>query len=98
MTRTSAADWGRKEGCRDFCGQGIIARGTRLRSSGRTGPFMARTGHGAMSALSLLSGVKRKSGLRAVRSVVDLNSDIGPDQLLRTGWAHFLTPPLVAKW
>src|SRR6266436_8367618 len=33
----------------------------------------ARTGHGAMSALSLLSGVKRKSGLRAVRSVVDLN-------------------------
>src|SRR6478752_10005156 len=28
MTRTSAADWGRKEGCRDFCGQGIIARGT----------------------------------------------------------------------
>ena len=32
---------------------------------------MARTGHGAMSALSLLSGVKRKSGLRAVRSVVD---------------------------
>src|SRR5260370_4010830 len=34
-------------------------------------PEVARTGHGAMSALSLLSGVKRKSGLRAVRSVVD---------------------------
>jgi len=33
--------------------------------------LLARTGHGAMSALSLLSGVKRKSGLRAVRSVVD---------------------------
>src|SRR5712671_7519000 len=31
----------------------------------------AQNGHGAMSALSLLSGVKRKSGLRAVRSVVD---------------------------
>src|SRR5467141_1550974 len=34
-------------------------------------PLLARNGHGAMSALSLLSGVKRKSGLRAVRSVVD---------------------------
>src|SRR6476646_3475534 len=34
-------------------------------------PLLARTGHGAMSDLSPLSGVKRKSGLRAVRSVVD---------------------------
>ncbi len=32
---------------------------------------MAQLGHGAMSELSPLSGVKRKSGLRAVRSVVD---------------------------
>ena len=32
---------------------------------------MALFGHGAMSALSLLSGVKRKSALRAARSVVD---------------------------
>jgi hypothetical protein len=32
-----------------------------------------------MSALSLLSGVKRKSGLRAVRSVVD------PEQTLNVG-------------
>ena len=35
-------------------------------------PLLALFGHGAMSALSLLSGVKRKSALRAVRSVVDL--------------------------
>src|SRR5258708_32184544 len=34
-------------------------------------PLLARAGHGVMSDLSLLSGVKRKSGLRAVRSVVD---------------------------
>ncbi len=33
----------------------------------------ARTGHGAMSALSLLSGVKRKLDFGAVRSVVDPN-------------------------
>src|SRR5260221_11098063 len=32
---------------------------------------MSRTGNGVMFDLSLLSGVKRKSGLRAVRSVVD---------------------------
>jgi hypothetical protein len=36
-----------------------------------------------MSALSLLSGVKRKSGLRAVRSVVDPIPDIRRDRSLR---------------
>ena len=59
---------------------------------------LARLRHAGMSELSPLSGVKRKSYFRAAKTVFDLNSDIGPDQLLRTGWAHFLTPPLVAKW
>jgi hypothetical protein len=41
-----------------------------------------------MSALSLLSGVKRKSGLRAVRSVVGPISDIdGPAIFLHCGAA-----------
>jgi hypothetical protein len=34
-------------------------------------PLLARFGHAAMSALSPLPGVKRKSDLRAVRSAFD---------------------------
>jgi hypothetical protein len=33
--------------------------------------FLARNGHGAMSALSPLSGIKRKSDLRGFRSAFD---------------------------
>jgi hypothetical protein len=41
-----------------------------------------------MSALSLLSGVKRKSGLRAVRSVVDPERTLGRrDLTLRNRYA-----------
>jgi hypothetical protein len=42
-----------------------------IRVLGCASPVLARNGHGAMSALSPLSGVKRKSDFWAVRSGFD---------------------------